>query len=60
VLVCTSTEGASPPVGAPIYLASGLAEVNPSTTFLPLVTYFVIPIIFIGWLLGMGFLPIPS
>ena len=60
VLVCTSTEGASPPVGAPIYLASGLAEVNPSTTFLPLVTYFVIPIIAIGWMLGMGFLPIPS
>lgn len=59
VLVCTSTEGASPPVGAPIYLASGMAEVNPARTFVPLVIWFVLPIIALGWLLGMGWLPIP-
>lgn len=59
VLVCTSTEGASPPVGAPIYLASGMAEVNPARTFAPLVIYFVLPIIAIGWLLAMGLLPLP-
>ncbi|MDN5724472.1 MAG: TRAP transporter permease [Propionibacteriales bacterium] len=60
VLVCTSTEGASPPVGAPIYLASGMAEVNPAKTFAPLVIYFVIPIIAIGWLIAMGLLPLFS
>ncbi|MGO4955979.1 TRAP transporter large permease subunit [Luteococcus sp. Sow4_B9] len=59
VLVCTSTEGASPPVGAPIYLASGMAEVDPKETFVPLILWFVLPIIGIAWLLGMGWLPIP-
>lgn len=59
VLICTSTEGASPPVGAPIYLAAGLAEANPTKMFMPLITYFVIPIVVIAWLLGMGWLPIP-
>ncbi|WP_040160662.1 TRAP transporter large permease subunit [Nigerium massiliense] len=59
VLVCTSTEGASPPVGAPIYLASGMAEVDPKETFVPLIVWFVVPIIGIAWLLGMGWLPIP-
>ena len=58
VLLCTSTEGASPPVGAPIYLASGLAEVNPRKTFVPLIVWFVLPIIALAWLLAMGWLPI--
>ena len=49
VLVCTSTEGASPPVGAPIYLASGMAEVDPKRTFLPLIVWFVVPVVAIAW-----------
>ncbi|GAA4863302.1 TRAP transporter large permease subunit [Saccharopolyspora cebuensis] len=60
VLVCTSTEGASPPVGAPIYLASGMAEVSPKRTFIPLIVWFVVPVIAIAWLIGMGWLPIPG
>ena len=59
VLICTSTEGASPPVGAPIYLAAGMAEVNPQRTFVPLILWFVLPIIGLGWLLAMGWLPRP-
>lgn len=59
VLVCTSTEGPSPPVGAPIYLASGMAEVDPKETFVSLIVWFVVPIIAIAWLVGMGLLPIP-
>lgn len=59
VLICTSTEGASPPVGAPIYLASGMAEVNPQRTFVPLILWFVLPVIGLGWLLAMGWLPLP-
>ncbi|RKT87238.1 TRAP-type C4-dicarboxylate transport system, large permease component [Saccharopolyspora antimicrobica] len=60
ILVCTSTEGASPPVGAPIYLSAGMAEVSPQKTFVPLIIWFVVPIIAIAWLIAMGWLPIPS
>lgn len=59
VLLCTSTEGSSPPVGAPIYLAAGFAETNPTKMFMPLLGYFVLPMIVIAWLVGMGWLPIP-
>ncbi|MGO2985933.1 MAG: TRAP transporter large permease subunit, partial [Brevibacterium aurantiacum] len=60
MLVCTSTEGASPPVGAPIYLASSMAKVEPRKMFVPLIVWFVVPIIVIAWAIAMGFLPIPS
>lgn len=60
ILLCSSTEGASPPAGAPIYLASGLAETDPVKTFVPLILYFVLPIAALAWLVGMGFLPIPQ
>lgn len=59
VLVCTSTEGASPPVGAPIYLASSMAKVKPRRMFVPLIVWFVLPIIAIAWAIAMGILPIP-
>lgn len=59
VLLCTSTEGASPPVGAPIYLATGIAGVEPKKTFVPLIVWFVLPIVGLSWLVGMGFLPLP-
>ncbi|WP_231445155.1 TRAP transporter large permease subunit [Brevibacterium zhoupengii] len=60
MLVCTSTEGASPPVGAPIYLASSMAKVEPRKMFVPLIVWFVAPVIAIAWAIAMGFLPIPS
>ena len=60
VLLCTSTEGASPPVGAPIYLATGIAEVDPPKTFIPLIVWMVLPIVGLAWLVGMGFLPLPQ
>lgn len=59
VLLCTSSEGASPPVGAPIYLASSLAKVEPRRMFVPLIVWFVIPIILLAWVVALGFLPIP-
>ncbi|MBZ8178404.1 TRAP transporter large permease subunit [Corynebacterium sp. 3HC-13] len=58
VLLCTSTEGASPPVGAPIYLASGMAKADPKKMFIPLIVYFVLPMIALSWLVGMGWLPV--
>lgn len=58
VLLCTSTEGASPPVGAPIYLSAAMADTNPTKMFIPLIIYFVLPMILLAWLVGMGFLPV--
>ncbi|MGW8379045.1 TRAP transporter large permease subunit [Streptomyces sp. ODS28] len=58
VLIFASTEGASPPSGAPIYVASGIAGVDPSRTFLPLVTYYCLPILLIGAAVATGLLPV--
>lgn len=58
VLLCTATEGASPPVGAPIYLSAAMADANPTKMFVPLIMYFVLPMILLSWLVGMGFLPV--
>lgn len=58
ILLCTSTEGASPPVGAPIYLSAAMAEADPPKMFVPLILFFVLPMIALAWLIGMGWLPI--
>lgn len=58
VLLCTSTEGASPPMGAPLFLAAGMAEAKPVKMFMPLAAYFVLPMMVLAWLVGMGYLPI--
>ncbi|WP_447645252.1 TRAP transporter large permease subunit [Nocardioides zeae] len=58
VLIFASTEGASPPAGAPIYVAAGLAQVDPAKMFRPLVTYFCLPIMGVGVLIASGVLPV--
>ncbi|MFB9377786.1 TRAP transporter large permease subunit [Kineococcus gynurae] len=58
VLVFASTEGASPPSAAPIYVASGIAGVDPAKTFKPLIGYFCLPILAIGVLITLGVLPV--
>ncbi|MGT2751065.1 TRAP transporter large permease subunit [Streptococcus orisasini] len=58
ILVFASTEGASPPASGSIFIASSLAQVEPEKTFYPLIIYFVIPILIIGWLIAMGILPL--
>ncbi|GAA1209601.1 TRAP transporter large permease subunit [Prauserella alba] len=58
ILVFASTEGASPPGAAPIYIASGIARVNPARTFIPLVLWYVLPILAIGSLIAVGVLPV--
>jgi TRAP-type C4-dicarboxylate transport system permease large subunit len=58
VLVFASTEGASPPSGAPIYVASGIARIDPSKIFVPLVKYYCVPILAIGVLIALGLLPV--
>lgn len=58
ILLCTSTEGASPPVGAPIYLSAAMADAKPQKMFVPLIVFFVLPMIALAWLIGMGLLPV--
>lgn len=58
ILIFASTEGASPPGAAPIYIASGISGVNPARTFVPLVVWYVIPILVLGSLIAVGVLPV--
>ncbi len=58
VLIFASTEGASPPSGAPIYVASGIARVDPVKTFIPLLKYYCLPILGMGFLIAVGVLPV--
>jgi len=58
VLIFASTEGASPPAGAPIYVAAGLAQADPAKMFRPLVTYFCLPIMATGIAIASGVLPV--
>jgi len=58
ILIFASTEGASPPGAAPIYIASGIANVDPARMFIRLILWFVIPILVIGVLVATGLLPL--
>ncbi|MEK5060699.1 MULTISPECIES: TRAP transporter large permease subunit [unclassified Paenibacillus] len=58
ILAFSSTEGASPPASGSIFIASGLAGAKPEQTFIPLIIYYMIPIVMIGWLIGMELLPV--
>lgn len=57
ILIFSSTEGATPPGAAPIFITCGIANVDPVKTFVPLVVYYVLPIIVIGVLIAVGILP---
>ncbi|MCT9871442.1 TRAP transporter large permease subunit [Paenarthrobacter aurescens] len=58
VLVFSSCEAAVPPGGAPLYVACGIADVNPITTFARLFTHYALPLLGIGVLIILGILPI--
>jgi len=57
ILIFASTEGASPPGAAPIYISCGIADVDPASTFVPLILYYVLPIIAVGALIALRILP---
>ena len=58
VLVFSSCEAAVPPGGAPLYVACGIADVNPLKTFARLLTHYALPLLVIGVLIILGVLPI--
>ena len=58
-LIFASTEGASPPMSSPIFVSSSIAGVEDvSVMFKALIFHYVIPIVLVGALISMGFLPI--
>lgn len=58
-LIFASTEGASPPSSAPIFISCSIAEEDDvRVTFMPLVFHYVIPVVTIGILVAFGILPI--
>lgn len=59
VLIAASTEGSSPPASAPIFIASGIVKAKPEATFIPLIVYYLVPVLLIAVLVGIGILPVP-
>ena len=59
VLIAASTEGSSPPASAPIFIASGIVKAKPESTFVPLIIYYLLPVLLIAVLVGIGVLPVP-
>lgn len=58
-LIWMSTEGASPPSSAPIFISCSLAEVDRiQSTFIPLIFHYVIPIVCVGAFIALGILPL--
>lgn len=60
ILVFASTEGASPPASGSIFVAAGITGAKPEKMFLPLIGYYMFPIVFIGCLIAWGVLPVLS
>lgn len=58
VLIFSSCEAAVPPGGAPLYVACGIADVDPVKTFARLLTHYALPLLGIGVLIIVGVLPI--
>ncbi|WP_080872917.1 TRAP transporter large permease subunit [Oceanobacillus timonensis] len=58
VITFASTSAQMPPASGSIYIASGIVGAKPEKTFGMLIFYYAIPVIIIGWLIGMGILPI--
>ncbi len=59
VLIWGASESASPPGAAPLYVAAGIAEVNPAKTFKPVIMYYLIPTFLLGVLMAVGIAWVP-
>ncbi|MFD9903187.1 TRAP transporter large permease subunit [Streptomyces sp. NPDC059063] len=60
VIVWASSEGCSPPGAAPLYVAAGIADINPARIFLPVALYYLVPSYLFGVLIAVGALWIPG
>ncbi|GHC54447.1 TRAP transporter large permease subunit [Streptomyces flavofungini] len=60
VIVWASSEGCSPPGAAPLYVAAGIADINPARIFLPVALYYLVPTYLFGVLMAVGVLWVPG
>lgn len=60
LIVWASSESCSPPGAAPLYVAAGIAGINPARIFLPVATYYLAPSYVMGVLIAMGALWLPG
>ena len=58
LLMISSTEGASPRFRR-LFVACGLTECDPPKIYMPLINWFVAPIVVMGCLVATGILPVP-
>jgi TRAP-type C4-dicarboxylate transport system permease large subunit len=58
VLIFSSCEAAVPPGGAPLYVACGIAGVDPLHTFRRMLLFYALPLLGIGVLIAVGLLPV--
>lgn len=58
VLIFSSCEAAVPPGGAPLYVACGIAGVDPLHTFRRMLLFYALPLLGIGILVASGLLPV--
>lgn len=56
-LIAASTEGSSPP-SAPIFIASGIVGARAESTFVPLILFYLLPVVLLACLVGWGVLPV--
>lgn len=59
LLVWGASESASPPGAAPLYVAAGIANVDPVKTFGPVIGYYLIPTFLLGVLMAIGVAWVP-
>lgn len=59
LLLVASTEGDSPPASGALFVACGLTECDPPKIYVPLIAWFVVPIVVIACLVAGGILPLP-
>lgn len=59
ILMVASTEGASPPASGALFVACGLTECDPPKIFMPLIVWFVVPIVALAAFVCFGILPVP-
>ncbi|ADD41253.1 TRAP transporter large permease subunit [Stackebrandtia nassauensis] len=59
LLVWGASESASPPGAAPLYVAAGIANVDPVRTFMPVIGYYLIPTFLLGVLMAVGVAWVP-
>ncbi|WP_188360170.1 TRAP transporter large permease subunit [Rothia aerolata] len=57
-LIFSSCEAAVPPGGPPLYVACGIANVNPIQQFTRMMLYYALPLLAIGVLVILGVLPV--